>query len=86
MPLRVLRPAARRAQVRDHRRVYDYIETEYLHKFIMDCLGQKYLPVEIETNDALIHYAVRQTLTHIQFFAQRNQFCSIAKANVKILF
>jgi hypothetical protein len=58
MPLRVLRPVAKRAQVRDHRRGYDCIGAEYLHKFIMDRLGQNAFHVEIETNGVLIHCAV----------------------------
>jgi hypothetical protein len=58
MPLRVLRSAARRAQVEHHRRVCDCIGAEYLHKFIMDRLSRKVLPVEIEIKGALIYCAV----------------------------
>jgi hypothetical protein len=58
MPLRVLKPVARRAQVGGYHRVCDCIEAEYLHKFIMNCFSRKALPVEIKTNSALIHYAI----------------------------
>jgi hypothetical protein len=58
MLLFVLSPPVRHAQVGRHRRVSDYTGAEDLHKFIMDRLGWKSLPVEIETNCALIHCAI----------------------------
>jgi hypothetical protein len=59
MLLFVLSPPARRAKVEGHRRVCDYIGSEDLHTFIMNGLGGKFLPVEIETNRALILFAIR---------------------------
>jgi hypothetical protein len=49
----------RRAQVESYRRVRNGIKAEDLHKFIMNLVSRKSLPVEIETNRALIHCAVR---------------------------
>jgi hypothetical protein len=49
----------RRAQVESYRRVRSGIGIENLHKFIMNRVRSKSLPVEIETNRALIHCAGR---------------------------
>jgi hypothetical protein len=68
MPPRLLRPAARRAQVGCHPQVCDWIGSEYLHKFMRDDLDRKVLPVEIETNDTRIHCAVREPLMPCSIF------------------
>jgi hypothetical protein len=58
----------RRAHVESYRRVRNSIRAEDLHKFIMNHVSWKSLPVEIEINRALIHCAVRWALTSNSIF------------------